>query len=106
MTVSVFKSLFLWLLAYMCILDLYDFLNSKVKRGEAVSSRQNSKVNTGKDWSSFQHRYAERGEPPLKGSYPSLSSTRGKHYIALGMKAKWWEPHPSFCQGFQGRDLC
>lgn len=38
----------------------------KVKRGEVASSRQNGKGKAGKDWSSFQHRYAERGEPPLK----------------------------------------
>lgn len=40
----------------------------KVKRGEVVSSRLNDKVK--EDWSSFQHRYAERAELSLLGTYP------------------------------------
>lgn len=75
----------------------------KVKRGEVVSSRQNSEVKAGKDWSSFQHRYAEKGEPSLKDSYPSLSYTHGKCYVAFGVKAKWWELHPNlaFAKAFR-----
>lgn len=75
----------------------------KVKRDEVVSSRQNGKVKAGKDWSSSQHRYAERGEPSLKGNYPSLSYTHGKYYVAFGVKAKWWEPHPNlaFAKAFR-----
>lgn len=60
----------------------------KVKRGEVVSSRLNDKVK--EDWSSFQHRYAERAELSLLGTYPSPSSVHSECSAGFGGE----EPHP------------
>lgn len=59
----------------------------KVKRGEVVSSRLNDKVK--EDWSSFQHRSAERAELSLLGTYPSPSSIHSECSAGFGGE----EPH-------------
>jgi len=99
-------SLKVWFCGYLHKCAFWTFIISfigKVKRGEVVSSRQNSKVKTGKDWSSFQHHYFERCGPSLKGSYPFFSYTHGKHCAAFGVKAKRWDPHPNlaFAKAFR-----